>query len=188
MNSTMSTLAPAEPEVSHVPAIGDPHRVSTVVMIVGALIMLVGLAWFVIRPTQEPSSIAPAVALPSAVDGEGTVGLPVGEPAVVVFLGPFCDECELVTSAVFGLDSANRILVNSFVSPEPSLVSRSQQAGVDVGLDSDGQTAKRFGVTSYPTTVVIGDDGLIAAQYAGAIDPNQLVADLASASKAEKQP
>lgn len=183
--TAMTAIAPAEPTTAQIPEIGDPKRPGTVLMIVGALIALVGVAWFVLQPSSEPSSFAPALALPSAAGEGGAVGLPVGEPAVVVFVGPFCNDCEQVTNQVFGLNDANRIVVNTFTTPESSLVDRSAQAGVGLGLDKSGDAASRFGITTYPTTVIVDSNGLIAARYEGSVDVNRLSADLVTASKAE---
>ncbi len=42
-------------------------------------------------------------------------------------------------------------------------------AGMPIGLDESGAVAKRFGVSAYPTTVVIGADGRVKLYETGAI-------------------
>jgi peroxiredoxin len=138
---------------------------------------LAQMASMAMAPGQWQGRVAPDFELPQLDGGTFQLADHVGQEVVVLnFFATWCGPCREEMPELSRFDASNksrkvtlllidaeekRELVSSFVKRE-GLQPR-------VALDEPGEVVKAYGVSSYPTTVVIGVDGRVALYQSGAI-------------------
>ena len=121
--------------------------------------------------------VAPEVEVPLRGGTTFRLSEHVGRKLVILnFFATWCGPCrqEMPEFNRFVSRSAGKpvILVSIDAKEEPQLVDRfvkDLKVGFPVGIDASGEVLAKFGVRSYPTTVIVGVDGRIALFETGAI-------------------
>lgn len=118
-----------------------------------------------------PGSVAPALA-GEPLWGTAVPRLGAGEEHLVVFLSPSCVSCKAALSRLPAVSSAHRARVVAVVA------GTRQQAGLLAAphrgsgalppfvllADPEGVNARNYHVTLFPSSVVVGADGLVAGK------------------------
>lgn len=146
------------------------------------------------QPRLWSGKVAPEVEVPLRDGTTFRLSEHVGRRLVILnFFATWCGPCrqEMPEFNRFVARSAGKpvILVSIDAKEEPHLVDKfvkDLKVTFPVGIDATGEVLARFGVRSYPTTLVVGVDGRVAMFEAGAILNSEVAFDpLLKAATAE---
>lgn len=129
-------------------------------LLIAAVLVIVAVVIAVVlerRRTDVPFTVLRG-SVPTRVRPQD-VGLEAG-PAIVVFTEASCNSCQAAIRLVRGPAGADLPVV-------------------DVEYGESKQLHDRFGIDTVPTTVVVGDDGVVSAGWTGKVDPGDLAVALA---------
>jgi cytochrome c biogenesis protein CcmG/thiol:disulfide interchange protein DsbE len=153
-----------------------------------ACVLLAGMLALAVRTGAPPAEIgaklvgrpAPAFVLPAERDGHllpGTISLAAqrGHPVLLLFTFSLCPHCLPQALTVRRVAARNtvpglRVLYVDSPGESPDIVAAYQQRLVldaPVLLDAGGVVAARYGVTYYPTTVLIDGQGVVRRIWIG---------------------
>ena len=145
--------------------------------VLAALILIAAIYRFAIAPRLFPAGpvAAPPVQL-ARLDGQGRFSLAAQRGHVVFldFWASWCEPCQasipLVERYARTHPDARVIAVDSGEPAELAGAFARKHGMQNVVLDPDSQVTAAFGVSGYPTMVVIGPDGMVRAKWVG-FDP-----------------
>lgn len=155
---------------------------------------LEGAAREIQQPRLWSGKIAPEVEVPLRDGSTFRLSDHVGRKVVILnFFATWCGPCreEMPELARYVARSAGRpvILVGIDSREQPAVVDRfvrDLKIPFPVGIDAGGEIGGKFGVASFPTTVVVGADGRVALFETGAILNAEVAFDpLLKSSEAE---
>ena len=145
--------------------------------VAAVVVVLAAVARFVVIPrlTHPAPAVAPAVAL-QRIDGS-TFSLANyrGKLVFLDFWATWCDPCRASIPLVqkFKRDHPEAVVISVDAGETPAIVAPfvKQFAMRDVALDPDERARKQFGVSGFPTMIVIDPHGTIRASWPG-YDPD----------------
>jgi thiol-disulfide isomerase/thioredoxin len=101
-----------------------------------------------------------------------------GRVVLVDFWATWCVPCRIVMPKLSQLQArhgAEGLTVVGLAADDPSAVLsyvRSQSPGYAIGIDTDAETSRRYGITSLPTVVVVDKQGIVRDVLIG-YDPTE---------------
>lgn len=146
-----------------------------VLPLIGLLVLWQGVGWF--RAPDLPPE-APAFTLPALSGPDVSLAQFRGRTVILNFWATWCGPCriEAPSFATFARNNPDVVVLGLTEDADEAKVRKTAK---DLGLDypilmADPQTLAAYGVTTYPTTVVVGPDGTVRTAHTGLLFRPQL--------------
>ena len=156
-------------------------------LIVLALSVLASYAFFgrLASPRVSIGKPAPDFVLPVVYNDDHGESVQLssleGEAVVLLFWASWCGPCRQTVPSVERLSNRLRdkgvvvVGVNTRDSPEKAVAyAHKAKVSFPIVSDADGRVGALFGVSSYPTIVVVDEEGVVAARRTGYVDAGTL--------------
>lgn len=146
--------------------------------LVGTLVVLtVALAVVGMLRAPKLNELPPPLSLTNLAGQPVALADFAGKTVLVNFWATWCGPCRLELPMLRGHDSAaTPVLFVSVDGTRPALTKFAKDEGLPLErvLMADAATQRAWGVSTLPTTVVIGPDGHVRTAHTGLVSPAQL--------------
>ncbi len=138
------------------------------ITVLALVVLWVGLGWF--RAPELPRA-APDFALVDLDGGRHTLAELRGQTVVLNFWATWCGPCRMEVPGLSAFARAHPDIpvLGIAVDGEPEALRKAaKELGIDyLVLRADAATREAYGVSTLPTTVIVGPDGTVRSAHAG---------------------
>jgi thiol-disulfide isomerase/thioredoxin len=149
------------------------RRIARAIDLLAVLVVVYAVAQFVVVPRLAPAkpAAAPPVRLTQLGGGRFALDAHHGEVVFLDFWASWCEPCQLSLPLVehyAHIHPGAQVIAVNVGEPESAARGYARSHGLGrVALDPDSVAASAFGVTAFPTMVVIDADGRVRAKWVG---------------------
>lgn len=146
------------------------------ILVVGGLAVWVGVGWY--RAPSLPK-VAPDFSLPTLSGSHVALAEQQGRTVVLNFFATWCGPCELELPTLTAFASSHPEIPVYYLAVDGSPEALKKYAlahamPLENVVRLDNPTHEAYGVSTLPTTVIVGPDGAVGGAHAGILLPPQL--------------